>query len=234
MICSFCGAESEIEKFRTETGPSGREETEMPDGGIFSIGHSTHPLDRFVGLLMRHGIDMVADVRSMPFSRFNPQFDRDSLCEALRRSNMKYAFFGRELGARTEDPSCHGPDGKVRYDRLAARKNFKLAIARLIEGARDHRIALMCAEKEPLDCHRAILVSQELYGKGCEVWHILDDGSLEPHEAALERLLDAERIPRMDLFRSKKELLDEALSRREARIAQRARRVRTEWRGASE
>lgn len=234
MVCSFSDAESEIEMFRAETGPSGREDTEMPDGGIFSIGHSTHPLDRFVGLLKRHGIDVVADVRSMPFSKFNPQYDRDSLIETLKRSNMKYVFFGGELGARTEDPSCHDPDGKVRYDRLAARKDFKHAIARLIEGARDRRIALMCAEKEPLDCHRAILVSQELYGKGCEVGHILDDGSLETHEAALERLLDAERIPRMDLFRSKKELLDEALSRREGRIAHRARRTRTERRGARE
>lgn len=184
-------------------------------------------------MLKRHDIDVVADVRSMPFSRLNPQYDRDSLIETLKRSNMKYVFFGGKLGARTEDPSCHGPDGKVRYDRLAARKDFKLAIARLIEGARDHRIALMCAEKEPLDCHRAILVSQELYVKGCEVGHILDDGSLETHEVALERLLDAERIPRMDLFRSKKELLDEALSRREGRIAHRARRTRTGRRGAS-
>lgn len=197
----------------------------MPDGGIFSIGHSTHPLDRFLGLLKRHDIDAVADVRSMPFSKFNPQFNRDSLVEELNRSNMKYVFLGRELGARTEDSSCHGPDGKVRYDRLAAREDFKLAIDRLIEGARDRRTALMCAEREPLDCHRAILVSQELYRKGCEVGHILDDGSLETHEAALERLLDAERIPCMDLFRSKKELLDEALSRREGRIAYRARRA---------
>ena len=190
----------------------------MNAGGIFSIGHSTQPLDRFIALLKQHQIGVVADVRSSPFSRFNPQFNREGISEALRNAAIKYAFFGKELGARADDPSCY-VNGRVQYSRLASRKEFKEAIARLLKGAVDHRIALMCAEKEPLDCHRTILVSQELSKAGCEVQHIHHDGSLETHTAALERLLDVTGVPRTDLFKSKEELLGEALEKQESRIA---------------
>lgn len=190
----------------------------MNAGGIFSIGHSTQPLDRFIALLKQHKIGVVADVRSSPFSRFNPQFNRESISEALRSAGIKYAFFGKELGARADDPSCY-VNGRVQYSRLASRKEFRDAIARLLKGAVDHRIALMCAEKEPLDCHRTILVSQELSKAGCEVQHIHHSGSLETHTAALERLLDVTGIPRTDLFKSKEELLGEALEKQESRIA---------------
>lgn len=190
----------------------------MNEGGIFSIGHSTHPVECFIALLKQHGIDVVADVRSSPFSRFNPQFNRDGLAHALRQSGIKYAFFGDELGARVDNPSCY-VEGKVQYARLAARDEFRHAIARLIKGAANHRIALMCAEKEPLDCHRTILVSQALVKAGCEVNHIHSDGSLELQNAALERLLDLTGVPKSDLFQSKDELLQEALKRQESRIA---------------
>ena len=190
----------------------------MKDGAIFSIGHSTQPIDRLVGILKQHQIEVVADVRSSPFSRFNPQFNRESVAEALRGSAIKYLFLGKELGARADDPSCY-VNGKVKYSRLAARKEFKEAIARLLKGAIDHRIALMCAEKEPLECHRTILVSQELSKCGCEVRHIHYDGSLETHSAALERLLDMTGVPKTDLFKSWNDLLGEALVIQESRIA---------------
>lgn len=149
-----------------------------------------------------------------------PAVNRQSLAAYLKSEGIKYAFFGRELGARTDDPSCH-VDGQVRYARLAARDDFRQAIARLTKGASDHRIALMCAEKEPLYCHRTILVAQALVGAGCAVEHIHIDGSLESHAAALERLLDISGIPATDLFKSKAELLTEALARHESRIAYR-------------
>lgn len=190
----------------------------MPNGGIFSIGHSTQPVDRFIELLKKHNIDVVADVRSSPFSRFNPQFNKDSIASALKKSGIKYAFFGKELGARADDPSCY-VKGKVQYDRLAARDEFKHAISRLQKGSIDHRIALMCAEKEPLECHRTILVSQALSQAGWEVTHILYDGSLETHESTLDRLLDITGLPKSDLFKSRDALLAEALSKQESRIA---------------
>lgn len=161
---------------------------------------------------------MLADVRSSPFSRFNPQFNRENIAEDLRNSGIKYAFFGRALGARADDPSCY-MNGKVQYSRLASRQEFREAIARLLKGAVDHRIALMCAEQEPLDCHRTILVSQELLKAGCEVRHIHHNDSLETHAAALERLLDVTGVPRDDLFKNREELLGEALEKQESRIA---------------
>lgn len=190
----------------------------MPNGGIFSIGHSTQPVDRFIEVLKKNNINVVADVRSSPFSRFNPQFNKENIASALKTSGIKYAFFGKELGARADDPSCY-VKGKVQYARLAARDDFRSAIRRLINGSLDHRIALMCAEKEPLDCHRTILVSQALCESGCDVKHILYDGSLETHEAALDRLLSITGLPKTDLFKSREDLLAEALSKQESRIA---------------
>jgi len=192
----------------------------MADGGIFSIGHSTQPADRFVSLLKKHGIDIVADVRSSPYSRYNPQFNRENVADTLRGSKIKYVFWGKELGARSDDPSCY-ENGKVWYALLATGNGFRRKIDRLLKGAIDHRIALMCAEEEPLECHRMILVSQELSKVGCQVGHIHHDGSLETHKAALERLLDMSGLPKKDLFKSEDELLEEALEKQESRIAYR-------------
>ncbi|MBC6412394.1 MAG: DUF488 domain-containing protein [Hyphomonadaceae bacterium] len=193
----------------------------MKDGGIFSIGHSTHGLEEFVRLLEKHRINVVADVRSRPFSRFKPHFNRENIAKALRDSGIRYAFFGRELGARPDDPSCYDSSGKVQYAALASRKEFRQAMARLLKGAVDHRIALMCAEKEPLDCHRTILVSRELSKRTCDVRHIHYDGSLETHAAALERLRDMEFSENKDLFTSEDNLLARALKERELKIAYR-------------
>ena len=193
----------------------------MPDETIFSVGHSTHTIDHFIELLKLHCVDVVADVRSSPFSRFNPHFNKAYLSEALRKRGIMYKFFGDELGARVNDPSCY-VGGRVQYVRLQSRREFQHAIARLIKGARNYRIALMCAEKEPLDCHRTILVSQALVNAGCEIsriHHIHADGSLEPHSEALDRLLNDMRVPKEDLFRSREEILQTALLMKESRIA---------------
>ena len=185
---------------------------------LFTIGHSTHSIEVFLGLLNQHRIDVVADVRSAPHSRYNPHFNKKKLANSLDKQNIKYIFFGKELGARSNDPSCY-VKGKVQYKRLAEKPEFKQAIKRLITGAQDYRIAMMCAEKEPLECHRTILVSQVLVAAGQQIRHIHADGSLEPHETALERLLGLIGIPDEDLFKSRAELLREALSAQEARIA---------------
>ena len=190
----------------------------MSNGGIFSIGHSTHPIGRFIRLLNENDIQVVIDVRSSPFSKFSPQFNRENISEALRDSGLMYAFFGKELGARVEDQSCY-IDGKVQYDRLADRVEFKEKIERLRNGARDYRIALMCVEKDPLMCHRTILVSQALVAKGCNVRHIMADGSLETHEAVLDKLISITEKQSTNLFKSKDELLAEKLLTQESRIA---------------
>jgi uncharacterized protein (DUF488 family) len=193
---------------------------------IYTIGHSKHPIERFTALLQQHGIEALADVRSTPYSRFNPQFNREKLQTALAGVGIRYVFLGEELGARSKDPACY-EDGRVSYAKLAASEIFRTGIDRLLTGMREHRIALMCAEREPLDCHRTILVARELERAGVPVTHILQDGSLEPHRHALERLAADLKIVGSDLFRSPDELLEDAYEKQGARIAY----VKTDKRG---
>ena len=185
---------------------------------VLTIGHSTHSIDAFIELLRRHGVTALADVRSAPFSRFNPQFNKETLARSLKEHGIKYVFLGRELGARSNDRSCY-ENGRVQYARLARTEAFRSGLDRVMRGAHDHRIALMCAEKEPWECHRTILVARALVEQGIEVQHILADGRLETHDQAMERLLAVLALPREDLFRSRQELIAQALALQEERIA---------------
>lgn len=185
---------------------------------VYTIGHSKHSLDEFAGLLTRHGVTALADVRSAPFSRFSPHFNKDALARELKARGIKYVFLGRELGARSDDRSCY-ENGRVQYARLARTELFRQGIERVRRGAEEHRIALMCAEREPLECHRTLLVGRALNEQGVEVIHILSDGRLESHPDAMERLLDVTGLPRDDMFRSRVELIAEALKRQEDKVA---------------
>lgn len=189
----------------------------MP-GFVYTIGHSNHLVEKFLELLSAHNVNAVADVRSHPYSRFNPQFNREKLRTALRTAGVAYAFLGRELGARSEDPNCY-INGKVQYDLLARTLLFKEGLSRLALGADSHRIALMCAEKDPLTCHRAILVCRHLVAQGIGAQHILEDGRVESHDAALSRLFAELGLDENDLFRSRDEVMLEAYDRRGEQIA---------------
>jgi len=185
---------------------------------IYTIGHSTQAIEDFVRLLRKHEITALADVRSSPYSQRNPQFNRETLADALKGAGIRYVFLGKELGARSEDEGCY-IDHKVQYSLLAKTPLFQSGIGRVIEGAATHRVALMCAEKDPLDCHRTILVSRELVKQGCTIVHILSGGSLEPHEAAMSRLVLRLRIGEADMFRSHDSAVEEAYEKQGHLIA---------------
>lgn len=187
-------------------------------GTVYTVGHSTHTESVFLDLLHRHQITMVADVRSQPYSRFNPQFNRENLDLALKRAGIAYVFLGRELGARTKDPSCY-VEGKVDYGHLASTELFRNGLARIEELMETQQVALMCAEKDPLTCHRAILVARHLREDGTDIQHILDTGDLESHDATVMRLLGELKMPSHDLFWSDEDLVAEAYRRRGADIA---------------
>lgn len=186
---------------------------------IYTIGHSKHPIDRFIALLQQHGIDALADVRSTPYSRFNPQFNKEKLTAALAAAGIRYVFLGEELGARSKDPSCYEDGGRVSYAKLASTDLFRHGLERLLTGMRDHRIAIMCAEREPLDCHRTILVARELEKAGVPVTHILHDGSLEPNVQAMQRLAADLELAPTDLFRTSDDLIEQAYDKQASRIA---------------
>ncbi len=189
----------------------------MPDV-VYTIGHSTHSMEKLINLMTAHHITAVADVRSHPYSRFNPQFNRDNLHAALKTAGISYVFLGRELGARPEDRTCY-VDNTVQYDRLARTNLFQEGLRRIVEGMRKYRIALLCAEKDPLTCHRTILVCRHLVIRGIAVQHILEDGQLESHDKALARLLKELGLPEGDLFRSRDNFIFEAYNRRGQQIA---------------
>lgn len=169
---------------------------------VLTVGHSNHSPEAFLALLARHGVTALGDVRSAPWSRFNPHFNRKALPASLLAGGIAYVWLGRELGGRPDDPACY-EDGGLRYDRLAQTALYRQGIARVLSGAAEHRLALMCAEKDPLHCHRALLVSRSLEDEGLEIAHILADGSLEPHDSVMDRLLAA-RSPDNDLFAERK------------------------------
>ena len=279
---------------------------------VLTIGHSNHEPQAFVSLLRTHGVDAVVDVRSAPYSRYLPHFNKEHLERILRESGIRYAFKGKELGGQPADRACYDADGRIQYDKLAETDAFKEGIAYVLETAaaqpaagsdtaavhpstgsgrtaaegtggrtgagraagrtaaegdavraiagrdggravagRDGGrmaaegdavravagreggrtaaapaggLALMCSEKEPLECHRTLLISRTLAGRGVAVAHIHADGSLESHQDAMNRLLDLFKLPHHgDLFRPREAVIDDAAARQ-------ARRVGARWR----
>lgn len=176
---------------------------------LYTIGHSNHDISAFIGLLQQHSITALGDVRSHPYSRYVPQYSRDALKTALASAGITYVFLGKELGARSDNPACYR-QGKVQYDRLAQEPSFAEGIERVIQGMQRYRIALMCAEKDPLDCHRALLVARRLFEAGIQISHIHANGSLENHQAMESRLLAACKLPEGDMFKGREEFVSEA------------------------
>ena len=190
----------------------------MSSETIYTVGHSNHPIEKFMRLLADNGITAVADVRSQPFSRRCPQFNKERLAATLAQHGIAYVFVGQELGARSNDESCY-ENGKVQYQRLAATPIFKQGIDRVLAGAKKFRVALMCAEKEPLDCHRTLLVSRALEKRGTAIAHILADGSIENQPQTMTRLIGMVGLGGHDMFTDAAALAEEACRLCEARIA---------------
>jgi len=188
---------------------------------IYTVGYSTHELEFFIGLLKQHEITAVADVRSHPSSRWT-HFCRAELQSHLKNVGIDYVYLGNELGARRDERECY-IDGAVVYDLVAMLPKFREGLERLERGVAEHRIALMCAEKEPLDCHRSILIARHLAAEGWRVRHILVDGSVEEHTQTEDRLVKEMDIART-LFEpnlSRDELVQQAYQKRGKEIAYR-------------
>lgn len=185
---------------------------------IYTVGHSNHTIEKFLGLLSKAGITAIADVRSRPYSRRHPQFNRETLAGSLKAQGIAYVHVGEELGARSQDPDCY-VNGRVQYERLAGSSNFKLGIERVLNGARSYRVALMCAEREPLECHRTLLVSRALERSGVHIEHVLADGSIEPQSQTMARLVASLGLDKADLFADAAARVEEACRLQEARVA---------------
>ena len=185
---------------------------------VYTIGHSNHPIEIFIELLQRHGVSALCDVRSHPYSRYVPQYSKEALKSALSSSGITHVFLGKELGARSDNPECY-KQGKVQYERLAQEASFSEGIKRVIRGMEQYRVALMCAEKDPIECHRALLVARKLFEAGVAVNHILADGTIETQDAMESRLLVVCKLPEGDMFKSRKDFIADAYSIQGDRVA---------------
>jgi uncharacterized protein (DUF488 family) len=155
---------------------------------IYSIGHSNKSFESFFDLLKEHEIEVVADVRSAPYTRFAVHFNKEPLKIALESAGLKYVFLGQQIGGKPKDPELYDEDGYVRYDVIAATETFQFGIERLLTGVEKYRVALMCGEENPSGCHRRHLIAPALKAHGIDVLHIRSDGTLqtEDHLSRLE------------------------------------------------
>ncbi len=176
---------------------------------LYTIGHSNHDIAEFTRLLRLHGVNALGDVRSQPYSRYAPQYSRDALKKSIASAGITYVFLGKELGARSSNPACYR-NGKVQYDRLAVEPLFSEGIQRVVQGMGRYCIALMCAERDPINCHRALLVTRKLSSLGISVAHIHADGTLESQETMESRLLRLFKLPEGDMFKERAEFVSEA------------------------
>jgi uncharacterized protein (DUF488 family) len=185
---------------------------------IFTVGHSNHRIEVLMDLLQQHGVTAIVDVRSKPVSNYTPHFSRDALAPELHRHQVAYVFLGDCLGGRSANPDCY-QKGRLQYAKLALEPAFEVGIDRVKKGMLQFRIALLCSEKDPLGCHRALLVGRRLFQDGLDVQHILVDGSLESHDALETRMLELCKQPSGDMFRDRNDCIADAYTIQGGRVA---------------
>ena len=191
------------------------------DFDLYTIGHSNLPAERFLALLAHTGITAVADVRSVPLSRRFPWFSGKALAARLPSQGIGYLALGEVLGGRPRDSTLYC-DGVADYEAMAATDEFRAGLDRAVAESRKSRLCLMCAEREPLDCHRCLLVARALSERGIVAGHILASGTVEAHTATEERLIALGK-GKPDLFADRPTLLADAYRRRARAIAARAK-----------
>jgi uncharacterized protein (DUF488 family) len=152
---------------------------------VYTIGHSIHGLEKFISLLNATRIEVLVDIRSEPYSRKVPHFNKDNLEKEIKKRGLKYLFLGKELGGRPSERQFYDLEGFVLYSKIAESPDFKVGLERLLNGLEKFRVALMCSEENPMNCHRRLLVGRVLASVGVEVLHIRGDGSIQSEEEIL-------------------------------------------------
>lgn len=153
---------------------------------IYTIGYSAFEIDEFVSILKLYNITAISDVRSSPYSKFKPDYNREFLSKKLKENNIQYVFLGNNLGARFEDKTVY-INSTVNFELASKLDCFKNGVQRLVEGSKKYTIALLCAEKDPIECHRSILIAKNI-SNIFDVFHILADSTTETHKQLEHRL----------------------------------------------
>ena len=149
---------------------------------VFTIGHSTHSLDTFLDLLKQQQINLVVDVRSIPHSAYASHFNKEAVQRFLSAQGITYVYMGHELGGQPESTTYYDDEGHVMYDRLAESARFREGISDVLEAVQTHRVALLCSEEDPTECHRRVLVGRVLGERAVNIFHIRGDGGVQTEE----------------------------------------------------
>ena len=189
------------------------------NGTVFTVGHSTNSPGHLIEVLVGAGMEVIADVRSSPYSRRLPQFNRESLVSDLKVAGIEYVFLGRELGGRGASADVLDMDGRVDYVKLADSAEFAEGMRRVLQGRLKYRMALLCAERDPMECHRGLVIARKLNENGVGVQHIGADGELESHTQFEHRLLNLFGLALPDLLHTDEQVYDDAYSRQASKVA---------------
>lgn len=156
---------------------------------LYTIGHSNQSQEDFLSMLCKHDIDCVVDVRSVPASKYSPQFNQEELKWFLKRNGVQYLHFGEEFGARRLD--CLNEEGQVDFEKAVTTPCFLSGVDRLRNGLeKGFHISLMCSEANPLECHRFSLVSRYFFDQGIDVRHILKGAELATHAVVERKMIE--------------------------------------------
>lgn len=159
-------------------------------GNLFTIGHSIHEMDYFIGLIKQYHIDYLLDVRTTPYSKYTKQFNKENLAPVLNFAGIQYFFMGKYFGARPQETALYDANGCLDFDKMRESKIFKTGMDNVNIGlCQGHNIALMCTEKHPFDCHRAILIARAFALHNIYAKHILPNGEIFTQQELDECLL---------------------------------------------
>lgn len=185
---------------------------------IFTIGHSNLGIIEFIKLLLANQIEFLIDVRSAPYSKLYPHFNRNPLEVSLMKKSIKYLFLGDSLGGRSNNVNDFSK-GRIMYKKIAEKEEYMSSINTIIQNSSKYRIVLMCSEKEPLECHRTLLISRSIETLMVKILHIQRDGQIESQTEAIQRLLKIWKLDTPNLFGEDAERIDEAFARQESKHA---------------
>lgn len=162
---------------------------DMQHTTIYSIGHGNKDIEEFIAELKAFSIQYLLDIRSKPFSKWSPQYNKSELQSDLERNNIKYVFLGDTLGGLPDDRSCYNSDGKVVYELIKDKDFFKSSLQRLVTAnEKKIKIAIMCSESKPEECHRSKLIGEELFKKNISIKHIISQTTIKTQEAVINEL----------------------------------------------
>lgn len=183
-------AEKKLDGFATSDKEKYYLSAPKPMSNLYSIGHGNKSVDELAAVLRHQGVAFVADVRSSPYSRWHPEFNRERLGPQLKLHGLTYVYMGDQLGGRPSDPACYNERGEVDYDKLVARPDFQAGLARLaVADGKGVRLAVMCSEADPAQCHRSKAIGEALLKQyGIDVRHIYGAGKVRMQSQIRSRI----------------------------------------------